>query len=594
MPHRGHLRFLGDGSGEKTKGSERKLTGSYYTPPTLVGELVKTTLDPVVAQAIASRPEDPRAAILALRVVDPSCGSGHFLLAAARRLAAEIARLESRAATADEASRQHALREVVQHCIFGVDRNPLSVELCKTALWMETVEPGKPLTFLDSHILLGDSLVGILDPEIMDNGIPADAYKPLTGDDKAVCRDLKKRNRQPGLQSLFDQDAVLEVAVASLDLDDMPEDTLEDVERKRTTWEMGQRDEARSRETLRADLFMGAWFAPKTLENLEKVPHTQDLNRLADNRPLRRGAEDFLQYLAETHHSLHWHLAFAEIMQDGGFDAVLGNPPWEVSQLNEEEFFATKAPSIANLAGEARKIAIARLQEDDPQLWSEYQLTCHDYEAKNNFCRKSGRFSLCAFGKLNSYALFAETFLQLLNPRGRAGLIVPTGIATDHSTKAFFRPYRQPGAACQPFRFREQGSGVLRCSPFIQVLSPHARWQGCSSSRGRVRVLSASDRAVEGDRAAVHAVRRRFLVVQPQYTNVPDIPHPAGHGNRTQDVPSRWRVMEGSETGGDRGEPVGHNLHANVQHDQRLWTLQDPGGVRGRRLGTPSQRIHAR
>ncbi len=196
--------FADDGGSGKTRGSERKLTGSYYTPPSLVGELVRSTLDPVIAQALAARPENSRAAILALRVVDPACGSGHFLLAAARRLAAEIARIESGADAGSEAVRQRALREVVQRCIYGVDRNPLAVELCKTALWMETVEPGKPLTFLDSHVLQGDSLIGVLDPEIMENGIPAAAYEPLTGDDKVVCQNLKKRNRQSDQQNLFD------------------------------------------------------------------------------------------------------------------------------------------------------------------------------------------------------------------------------------------------------------------------------------------------------------------------------------------------------------------------------------------------------
>ncbi|MYF89790.1 MAG: N-6 DNA methylase, partial [Boseongicola sp. SB0676_bin_33] len=149
--------FIGDGNGERVKGSERKLTGSYYTPSSLVGELVKSTLDPVIAEAVRARPEDPCGAILDLKVVDPACGSGHFLLAAARRLADEIARVESGAETPDEGARQHALREVVRHCIYGVDQNPLAVELCKAALWMETVEPGKPLAFLDPHILQGDS-----------------------------------------------------------------------------------------------------------------------------------------------------------------------------------------------------------------------------------------------------------------------------------------------------------------------------------------------------------------------------------------------------------------------------------------------------
>ncbi len=421
----------------RSRGSERKLTGSYYTPPSLVGELIRSTLDPVIAQAVASRPEDPRAAVLALKVVDPACGSGHFLLAAARRLAVEIARIESGDDTVNEDDRQRALREVMQHCIYGVDRNPLAVELCRTALWMETIEPGKPLTFLDAHILQGDSLIGVLDPKIMEDGIPAAACKPLTGDDKAVCKDLARRNRQSGQQDLFDQDAP-PAAATGPDVDSMPEDTLADIERKRATWEQALQDPARHREKQRADLFVAAWFAPKTPDTRETVPQTQDLHRLAAGQPQRRGVEERVESLARRHDFLHWHIEFAEIMQNGGFDAVLGNPPWEVSQLNEEEHFANAAPGIANLPGATRKRAIARLETSDPLLWSAYQIASRGFSARNGFCRGSDRYSLSAYGKLNSYALFAETFLQLLGPRGRAGLIVPTGIATDHSTRAFF------------------------------------------------------------------------------------------------------------------------------------------------------------
>ena len=436
--------FIGDGNGERAKGSERKLTGSYYTPPSLVGELVRSTLDPVIAEAVKTRPEDPCGAILDLKVVDPACGSGHFLLAAARRLADEIARVESGTDTPDESARQHALREVVRHCIYGVDRNPLAVELCKAALWMETVEPGKPLAFLDPHILQGDSLVGVLDPDIMADGIPDDAYKPLAGDDKAVCRDLKKRNRNRGQRGLFDQDAVLEVAIAGLDLDAMPEDTLDEVERKRATWQASQRDETRAREAMRADLFVGAYFAPKTHDTLDTVALSDDVDRLDRNLPGRVGVEALVRKRSHDHRFHHWHLAFAEIMQDGGFDAILGNPPWERIKLQEQEFFASRSPEIASAPNKAaRDRLIRQLNCDDAlpaerALFKEFESAKREAEATTLFARTAGRYPLTGVGDLNTYAIFAETFLQLIKPNGRAGLIVPTGIATDHSTRAFF------------------------------------------------------------------------------------------------------------------------------------------------------------
>ena len=436
--------FIGDERAERVKGSERKLTGSYYTPPTLVNEIIKSTLEPVIASAVASRPEDPRAAVLSLRVIDPACGSGHFLLAAARRLAAEIAHIDSGADIFEETARQHALREVVRHCVYGVDRNPLAVELCKAALWMETIEPGKPLTFLDSHILQGDSLIGVLNPQIMEGGIPADAYKPLTGDDKAACQSLKKRGRKPRERGLFDEDAVLEVAVAGLDLDAMPEETLDDIERKRTAWALAEREETRSREMLRANLFVGAYFAAKTLETLDKVPQSQDIHRLGNALPQRRGVEELVGELARDHNFLHWHLAFGEVMEDGGFDVVLGNPPWERIKLQEQEFFAARSLEIASAPHKAaRDRLIRQLNHDDASpadkaLYRNFQAAKHESEAASQFIRTADRFPLTGIGDVNTYAVFAETFLQLLSPRGSAGLIVPTGIATDHSTKAFF------------------------------------------------------------------------------------------------------------------------------------------------------------
>ena len=434
--------FLGEGTGEKTKGSAKKLSGSYYTPPTLVNELIKSALEPVLAHTVGAHPANPKKAILDLKIIDPACGSGHFLLAAARRMAAEIVRIESDTESSDESARQHALREVVQHCIYGVDKNELAVELCKTALWIETVEPGKPLSFLDAHIRHGDSLVGILEPEIMAGGIPDEAYKALTGDDKTVCRELRKRNKQASDSvqgSLFDEESMSEVAITAADLERMPEDTLENIERKSTAWDTSRLDEVRSLEQLRADLFVGAFFATKARDTISEVPLTEDLNRLRLGLPMRPGVEAAVTKLSPKHLFFHWHLAFAEIMRRGGFDVILGNPPWDQVQLDPREFFATRDSNIAeqpNMA--ARNRAIQKIATSNPTLYSEFQSAVMTMNRVQKFIHSSGRFPKTSYGRLNSAPLFAELTLMLQSPHGGAGIIVPTGIATDAFNQYFF------------------------------------------------------------------------------------------------------------------------------------------------------------
>jgi hypothetical protein len=138
----------------------------------------------------------------------------------------------------------------------------------------------------------------------------------------------------------------------------------------------------------------------------------------------------------------HWRLAFPDVFgwrdRAGGFDAVLGNPPWEQVQREEQKFFATRAPEIAEAAGVKRKRMIAALDDEDPHLAEEWISFVQTVERSGKFMRESGRFFLTARGKLNLYSLFAEHFRKLTAPIGRAGVIVPTGIATDDSNKAFF------------------------------------------------------------------------------------------------------------------------------------------------------------
>ncbi len=229
--------FIGDETDTGVKGNERKLSGSYYTPDSLVQELLRSALDPVIEHTIKDNPTDPRGGLLRLRVLDPACGSGHFLLGAARRLANAVARLDIETDLPDEATRRHALRAVVRRCIFGVDRNPLSVELCKTALWIEAIEPGKPLSFLDAHIKCGDSLIGVADLTVLRSGIPDEAFKDLTGDDKSYCKDLRRRNKaerdNPTLSLVPEAAFPRDLAIAITALTDAPEDSLAAVQNKR-------------------------------------------------------------------------------------------------------------------------------------------------------------------------------------------------------------------------------------------------------------------------------------------------------------------------------------------------------------------------
>lgn len=179
-------------------GTERKSTGSYYTRPELVNELIKSALIPVMEQKTAQlkSPEEKIQALLSMKVCDPAAGSGHFLLAATRRIGMEVAKLRSGEDHPTPSAYKEAVRDVIQRCIYGVDVNPLAVDLCKLALWLEGHTQGKPLSFLDHRIRCGNSLIGATSHEIIRKGIPDEAFEPVTGDEKKVASWFKKRNKE--------------------------------------------------------------------------------------------------------------------------------------------------------------------------------------------------------------------------------------------------------------------------------------------------------------------------------------------------------------------------------------------------------------
>lgn len=439
------------------KGNQRKTTGSYYTPDSLVQALLDTALDPVLDKTEAEA-DDPAKALLKLSVIDPACGSGHFLLAAARRIATRLARHRAEG-TPSLADFRHALRDVARSCIHGVDRNPMAVELTKVALWIETVDPGLPLGFFDAQIRCGDALLGVFDLKVLEDGIPDAAYKPLTGDDKDVAKFYDRANKDAKKgQGTFDfTGGRSDLPTAPLsaefsDLRDLPEDTVADVEAKAKAYRSLRKQDAFLRARMGCNLYTAAFLLPKTGEvpngdSERTVPTSQDVwlavGQGKGRKPIMENAKAATQARA-----LHWPLGFPDIMGRGGFDVVLGNPPWERIKLQEKEFFAARHADIATAPNKAARdrlikaLRSAEIGSVDRALFDEFENEKRLSEAISTFVRvpgdEGGRFTFTGTGDVNTYALFAELFSDLPNGSGRSGVILPTGVATDATTAPFF------------------------------------------------------------------------------------------------------------------------------------------------------------
>ncbi len=341
----------------------------------------------------------------------------------------------------------------------------MAVELCKVALWMETLDPGKPLSFLERNIQCGNSLFGAT-PALLRAGIPDEAFVPLTGDDKTVCSEARKQNKQErsGQLSLFRPDMqpwerLGNLAEALLELD-APEETLNDVRRKEERYADMVRSAGYRHDQLLADAWCAAFVWPK--DKATPYALTEETFRRLERNPydLPKWMEATIAQLRERYAFFHWHLAFPGIFTpkpsplaprpegegsedvtgwEGGFDVTVGNPPWERIKLQEKEFFAQRAPEIAGARTAAeRERAIKALPQTDPALYQAYQDALRDSEGQSHFLRNSGHYPLSAVGDINTYQVFAGLARQLRSERGRVGLVLPTGIATDYFNKDFF------------------------------------------------------------------------------------------------------------------------------------------------------------
>ncbi|WCJ60726.1 restriction endonuclease [Fontisphaera persica] len=351
-------------------------TQSHYTPDELAHPLIHHSLDYIIeeklkeareksAKAPKSSPSPPseggegrgevgrsqpstlnyqrtaEAALLSIRVLDPACGSGHILLNAARRIATELAIVRTGEDQPSPSAFREAVRDVIRHCIYGVDVNPLAVELCKVALWLEAHVPGESLNFLDHHIKCGNAIVGLAHEKELERGIPEEAFKTLPGDDKEVAAAFRKSNKQQREEAASAAKQIkLDLAQTVRQelhpvsqhyaaLADLPDHTPDDYAKKQAKFEeITQRKDLWRLRTL-ANLQVAQFFIPKTPENRPFICTEEEYrDYLTGKRNPQSQAVAKANAVGFKERFFHWFLEFPDIVEQGGFDCILGNPPF--------------------------------------------------------------------------------------------------------------------------------------------------------------------------------------------------------------------------------------------------------------------------
>jgi N-6 DNA Methylase len=497
-------------------GNDRKSTGSYYTPTSLIGCLLDSTLDPVLDDATkqaeiaaTAAGTDASAAIaealLSVTVCDPACGSGHFLVAAARRIAKRVAAVREHNPEPTLESLRAALRDVIARCVYGVDVNEMAVELAKVSLWLEALDPGKPLSFLDAHIKCGNALIGAT-PKLIEGGIPAGAFKPVEGDDPKFAKSLERANAAqpvltagqrrvarfaappplPGLEpqsyqeELFNDEIIFSQSNAALAaglarIAHLPDGSLGEVHRQAAAYQ----DWEESAENRAKRLVADAWCAAFVWIKREDAPPAI-VNRVFTALKEKGGSAlppptaTEIERLREEYSFFHWHLEFPGIFHveddnphadpdtgwSGGFSCVLANPPWDKVEFKEKEYFSAVDPSIAALAGQARRNRITEWEKEHPDEAIRYRIARREVKEVFMFAGNSGAFPLCANGlsepgvvSLQTDHLFAEKFSVLGDPAGRVGCIIPTTIATNAGAQYLFGGFSRRAAIASLYDF---------------------------------------------------------------------------------------------------------------------------------------------
>jgi len=321
------------------KGTGRSASGSHYTPDELVQPLIKHSLDHIIKDRLDSSKNnsEKERSLLSIKVCDVACGSGHILLNAARKIGTELAKVRTGEDQPSPTPLRQAVRDVIINCIYGVDINPLAVELCKVALWLEAHNPGEPLNFLDHHIKCGDAIVGLAHKEELENGIADEAFKKMPDDDKDIRAELAKRNkreRKDREQRHFDFGDTVEGSLKDISkifdcFNRLPENTIDEIEHK--SKEYGKMTSGVNWMRLKtlADIQVAQFFIPKDEINENKIVTDEEymdyLGGIKPVHPMKAGKSGGV---AADKRFFHYFLEFPEVFAEGGFDCILGNPPF--------------------------------------------------------------------------------------------------------------------------------------------------------------------------------------------------------------------------------------------------------------------------
>ena len=451
----------------------RKDSGSYYTPQELVDLIVEQTLTPLVDERIEAfhndptEANDPAAALLELKILDPAMGSGHFLITALDWLTDQLATLVNREwdeadpgyvspirARLWELQEEHPdlsdetllQRMTLKRCLYGVDKNPLAVELAKVALWLHTFRPPLPLLYLEHRIRAGDSLLGVSEQT-------AAAYLAEWDPTGITPRAAEVDKLQGGIE-VYEQalhealDLTIEEAIGGF----------------RHYGTVGQ---ITSGMRTAFNLIAGLRWLSVGMKKAEREEFHEPLKEALRGHPTRTLAilyngesgpgrtaatpefdqiRDQAREVVAQENIFHWEIEFRRVMADGGFDAVITNPPWDRIEQQEREWFAARGSEIANLEPAARrKAAIAEGITNGDPLCVQYEEARAQAAAVRMVCRKSGEYPLLSGGRTNFYSLFVERALGLLRADGIAGLLTPSGIYSDKTASRFFRAMSTAG-----------------------------------------------------------------------------------------------------------------------------------------------------